>query len=199
MNDVYAALCAGALRAYLLERGGLPEEPLTATTPVGLDRLGRRYGNAMTTWFLRLATDGDQPRARFHAVRDSLAAAREPQERPPPIADLQEHSGLYEVIWRFLARAERRKGRPMFNLMVSNVRGPDPLAWQGHPVVALRSIGPLAGRMGLNFTAWSYSGDFTVGLHACRDHIPDLARLAQLLQDEVDVLAAAGRVRGLSS
>ena len=88
------------------------------------------------------------------------------------VADLQEHSGLYETIWWFLVRAEKRRDRPMLNLIMSNVRGPDRLAWRGHPVVALQSIGPLTGRMGLNFTAWSYSGDFTIGLHACRDQIP---------------------------
>jgi diacylglycerol O-acyltransferase len=197
VNDVYAALCAGALRAYLLERGGLPEASLTATTPVGLDRQGRPYGNAMTTWFVRLGTDEADPRARFAAVRASLAAARSLQERDPTLLhDLQEHTRLYDLIWRSLGLAERRKGRPTFNLVISNVRGPDPLAWRGHPVVALRSLGPLAGRMGLNLTAWSYGADFTIGLHACRDQLPDLFRLAELLVAELDVLIAAGECEG---
>ena len=197
VNDVYAALCAGALRAYLLERGGLPEASLTATTPVGLDRQGRPYGNAMTTWFVRLGTDEAEPQARFAAVRASLAAARALQERDPTLLhDLQEHTRLYDLIWRSLGLAERRKGRPTFNLVISNVRGPDPLAWRGHPVVALRSLGPLAGRMGLNLTAWSYGEDFTIGLHACRDQLPDLSRLAELLVAELDVLVAAGQREG---
>lgn len=194
VNDVYGALCAGALRAYLMERGGLPEASLTATTPVGLDRQGRPYGNAMTTWFVRLGTDEADPQARFVAVRASLAAARSLQERDPSLLhDLQEHTRLYDLIWRSLGLAERRKGRPTFNLVISNVRGPEPLAWRGHPVVALRSLGPLTGRMGLNLTAWSYGEDFTVGLHACRDQLPDLSRLAELLVAELDVLIAAGQ------
>lgn len=197
VNDVYAALCAGALRAFLVERGGLPEPSLTATTPVGLDRQGRPYGNAMTTWFVRLGTDEADPRDRFAAVRASLAAARRLQERDPMLLhDLQEHTRLYDLIWRSLGLAERRKGRPTFNLVISNVRGPDPLAWRGHPVVALRSLGPLAGRMGLNLTAWSYGEDFTIGLHACRDQLPDLSRLAELLVAELDVLIAAGQREG---
>jgi len=197
VNDVYAALCAGALRAFLLERGDLPEASLTATTPVGLDRQGQPYGNAMTTWFVRLGTDEGDPQARFAAVRASLAAARALQERDPALLhDLQEHTRLYDLIWRSLGLAERRKGRPTFNLVISNVRGPDPLAWRGHRVVALRSLGPLAGRMGLNLTAWSYGEDFTVGLHACRDQLPDLSRLAELLVAELDVLLAAGQREG---
>ncbi len=197
VNDVYVALCAGALRAYLLERGALPETSLTATTPVGLDRDGRPYGNAMTTWFVRLGTDQPDPRDRFAAVRASLAAARSLQERDPALLhDLQEHTRLYDLIWRSLGVAERRKGRPTFNLVISNVRGPGALAWRGHPVVALRSLGPLAGRMGLNLTAWSYGEDFTVGLHGCCDQLPDLPRLAELLVAELDVLIAAGQREG---
>jgi diacylglycerol O-acyltransferase len=193
LNDVYAAVCGGAARAYLNERGELPNEPLTATAPSALERLdGDGYGNSMTSWFWCAATDREDPLDRFRIVRDSLAAARDLQQKDPRLlADLQDHSGLYETIWWFLARAERRRDRPMLNLIVSNVRGPEPLAWRGHPVVALQSIGPLTGRMGLNFTAWSYGGDFTIGLHACRDQMPDLPRLAQLLVDEVDLLWAA--------
>jgi diacylglycerol O-acyltransferase / wax synthase len=158
--------------------------------PAGVER-GAPYGNAVSTWFVRLATDVGDPRARFNAVRVSLQAARELQARDPSLLhDLQDHTRLYDVTWRLLAVAERRKGRPTFNLVISNVRGPGPLDWQGHPVTTLRSIGPLAGRMGLNLTAWSYGDDFTVGLHACRDQIPDLSRLAQLLEDELAILAA---------
>jgi WS/DGAT/MGAT family acyltransferase len=188
VNDVYAAVCAGALRAYLLEHGALPSESLTATMPAGVERRAP-YGNAMSTWFVRLATDEPEPQARFDAVQASLTAARELQARDPSLVyDLQDHTRLYGVIWRLLGVAERRKGRPTFNLVISNVRGPGPLEWRGHAVIALRSIGPLTGRMGLNLTAWSYGDDFTVGLHACRDQIPDLPRLARLLHEELDVL-----------
>lgn len=192
VNDMYVALCAGALRAYLQEHGHLPDDSLTATSPVGLERPGP-YGNAMTTWFVRLATDEADPRTRFESVQASLGAARRLQDLDPTLLyDLQDHARFYGFTWRVLDIAERRKGRPTFNVIISNVRGPAPLEWRGHPVVALRSLGPLAGTMGINFTAWSYGDDFTVGLHACRDQVPDLARLAELLADELAVLAALG-------
>ncbi len=186
-------MCGGAVRAYLRERDELPEESLTATAPAALERLDDDgYGNSMTSWFWCLATDEEDPLRRFQVVRESLATARDLQRRDPRLlTDLQEHSGLYETIWWFLARAEKWKGRPMMNVIVSNVRGPEPLAWRGHPVIALKSIGPLTGRIGLNLTAWSYGGDFTIGLHADRRQLPDLSRLADLLADELEVLHAA--------
>ena len=100
---------------------------------------------------------------------------------------------MYDVIWRALALAERRKARPTFNAVISDVRGPDRLDWQGHPVVDRRPIGPLAGTMGLNFTAWSYGEDFTVGRHAGAGRLPELPRLAQLLDLELVGSSAASR------
>lgn len=197
VNDLYATVCAGALRGYLLDHDALPDRPLTASAPVALERPPSGYGNAMSSWFFALATDVADPRDRFAAVQASLRAGREVQQADPALlADLQEHSRLYESIWWGLARAERGGERPLLNLTVSNVRGPDPLTWQGHPVTELWSLGPLAGRIGLNLTAWSYGEDFTVGLHACRDQLPDLSRLAELLVAELDVLLAAGQREG---
>ena len=44
LNDVVMAVCAGALRRYLLEKHGLPKEPLVAFVPVSL----REPGNTET-------------------------------------------------------------------------------------------------------------------------------------------------------
>jgi hypothetical protein len=138
-----------------------------------------------------MGTDEPDPWTRFGRVQASLAAARRLQEEDPRMLfDFLDHAVLYEAAWWVMDRREARKGRPMFNAIVSNVRGPDPLAWQGHPVVALQSVGPLTGRMALNFTAWSYGDEFTVGIHACRRAAPDIRRLGELLADELAVLAA---------
>jgi hypothetical protein len=143
----------------------------------------------MSSWFWSMATDEPDPLARFRAVQASLRAARDLQAQDPALlADLQEHSRTYETIWWFLGRAERDGERPMLNLIVSNVRGPEPLSWNGHPVTGLRSLGPLTGRMGLNLTAWSYGDDFTVGLHACRRQLPDLEHFGTLLGEALDEL-----------
>ena len=48
INDVGLAMCSGALRRYLMARGELPDQPLTAMVPVSLRTAGRReVGNAV--------------------------------------------------------------------------------------------------------------------------------------------------------
>ena len=98
--------------------------------------------------------------------------------------------GLY--VARFPVLVSALLGVPSFNVIVSNVRGPsEPLVGDGAHVVALYSMGPLARQQGLNFTAWSYCGDFTVGLQACREHVPDLPKLAEGLALELEELGKA--------
>jgi len=84
-------------------------------------------------------------------------------------------------------------------VIVSSVRGPQqPLYIDGVRVVALRSMGPLSLQQGLNFTAWSYLDDFAVGLHACREHVPDLEILADAMREELEALTRAAGSRAAS-
>jgi hypothetical protein len=87
--------------------------------------------------------------------------------------------------------------RPAFNAIVSNVRGPSRLTFQGAPIVAVRSMGPLVPKQCLNFTAWSYGDDLSIGIHACREHAPDLRTMSRHLRDELAALeqATAGASR----
>ena len=91
---------------------------------------------------------------------------------------------------------EKLTKRPAFNAIVSNVRGPQPLSLYGAPVVAVRSMGPVTRVLGLNMTAWTYGDNFSVGLHSCREFMPDLWSLTDHLQDALEELkkAVAGKV-----
>lgn len=200
LNDVYLALVGGALRRYLATREPC-ERALTAAVPVtvrGADD-DPAFGNAVAYWFATTGSDLSDPVERVRAVAESTRAARALfATRDPRLAmDWLEHWPLRRLYLDGLpAFVGALVGRPSYNVIVSNVRGPSrPLYSDGARVEALYSMGPLTHEQGLNFTAWSYLDDFSVGVHACREHVPDVRELARGLEGELAALrreAAAG-------
>ena len=197
LNDVYLAIVGGSLRRYLAGRGELPEQALTAAVPVSVRRAGEdpAFGNATAYWFASTGTDRADPAERLAAVAESTRAARALFEACDPHLAVEwlDHwalrrpylDGLQTLVTALV-------GRPSYNVIVSNVRGPSrPLYSDGARVEALTSMGPLTRQQGLNFTAWSYLEDFAVGLHACREHVPDLRSLAAALPEELEALSLA--------
>jgi WS/DGAT/MGAT family acyltransferase len=186
LNEVFLTLCGGAVRRHLEASGEPPEVALTATVPAALPARPSPYGNGVTTLYVSLHSDEADPVARLAAVRRSLAATRRSTDLDPRLLpDWQRYPRLNGAVIRLMEAGERRGGRPAYNLIVSSVRGPARLSLAGVPVVELRSLGPLAGHLGLNITAWSYGDDFTVGIHAYRSGGADLERLGPLLLDEL--------------
>jgi diacylglycerol O-acyltransferase / wax synthase len=200
LNDVFVTLCGGALRRYLDGRGALPQTSLTAAEPVTTRSAGDPpYGNRVAMWYVSLRTDVADPTTRLGLVVASTAAARLSNERGI-VAEWMDHYPLYRASLALARLGERAKGRPMFNAIVSNVRGPRPLALEGVPVVSVRSMGPIFSSLGLNITAWSYGDELAVGFHACAAVAPDLGAMRGHLADEakalLDAAAAADAVHG---
>src|SRR3954462_14971083 len=125
--------------------------------------------------------------ARLTMVKESIDAAREWAKGDVELfAVWQDYYLLFgKMTLGMLSLAERMTGRPAFNAIVSNVKGPPPLTLNGADVVAVRSMGPITRVLGLNFTAWTYRGDFSLGLQSCSEFVPDLRRLGEHFCDEL--------------
>jgi diacylglycerol O-acyltransferase / wax synthase len=89
---------------------------------------------------------------------------------------------------------EKLTDKPLFNAVVSNVRGPKSLSLCGAPVVAVRSMGPITRVLGLNFTAWSYRDTFSIGVQSCRDFMPDLRVIGEHLEAELEAFEKSAGV-----
>ena len=78
VNDVMIAMAAGALRTYLRAHGELPDAPLTAAVPVSVRTPDeeRTWGNRITTWYVTLATDVEDPAVRLQMIMRSARVAR---------------------------------------------------------------------------------------------------------------------------
>src|ERR1700678_383210 len=88
--------------------------------------------------------------------------------------------------------AERH--RPIANLIVSNVPGPDfPLYLAGAEMVAGFPLGPALDGIGVNITIMSYRGVLYWGIISCPETMPKVWQLAADIPFALDeLLAAAG-------
>ena len=180
LNDVYLALCGGALRRYLARRGELPGSGLVAAVPLAT-RVGEaRYsGNHVDNLMLPIGTELADPVERVRAVHAAVRAAREVRDALG--TDLFEYRAaltppmLYPLGIRLWARTRLAdRIRPPINLVVSNVRGPRSLPEvDGGVVTALYSVGPILEGIGLNITAWSLGDRLCVSVLGCPATLPD--------------------------
>lgn len=198
VTDVLLGMVSGALRRHLAAHAALPSVTLTAAVPISVRRPNESHtwGNRVASWYLPLATDIADPVDRLHTVAASARAARAELDASDP--ELQhawaEYWRLFRLVTFGLPKLVRRfSPRPSYNAIVSSVRASEePLFRHGARLERLISVGPLVEGIGINFTAWSYAGEFTVAILACADHIDDVWDLAAALRASYEELVATG-------
>jgi WS/DGAT/MGAT family acyltransferase len=193
INDVALALCGSALRRLLGELDALPAQALTAMLPVNIrpkDDPGG--GNAVGAILASLATDVADPVARVEAIVSSTRRAKEQLQGMSKNAILQ-YSGMLTapLILQQVPGAAGRV-RPAFNVVVSNVPGPDrPLYFRGARLDALYPLSIPFHGLGLNITINGYADTLNFGFIGCRDVLPRLQRLAVYSGEALDELERA--------
>ena len=189
------ALCAGALRRWLLERDALPEAPLVAGIPVSVRTEAEKGagGNRVSAMLAALPTNQEDPLLRLQAVTEATKVAKEQHGALP--ADLLSDVTAFAMpalagqAARLSARLRLVERISPFNLIVSNVPGPNiPLYYAGAQMLSYYPLSAIADGQGLNITVISYRDQMNFGLIACRELVPDLDVMAGYLQDEVRVL-----------
>jgi diacylglycerol O-acyltransferase len=198
VNDVVLAMCAGALRRYLLSMDALPDSALIAMVPVSLhgeDTGDSDGGNAVGTVMCNLATDLPDPADRLVKIHRSMEEGKEALRSMTPTQILAMSAlGMSPLaIWPVLGLTGT--ARPPFNLVISNVPGPrEPLYWNGARLDGLYPLSiPMDGQA-LNITCTSYSDEIAFGLTGCRRTVPHLQRLLHYLDEEMDALEEAAGV-----
>jgi WS/DGAT/MGAT family acyltransferase len=196
VNDVVVSVCAGAVRRWLLDHDDLPEVPLVAQVPVSVrtdEQLGT-YGNRILLMAAPLYTNLADPVERLRSTHEALAEMKE-RHRALPAALLQDANNFIPPA--VFARAARltfgfstsRPGRPTWNLVISNVPGPQfPLYMAGARLVANYPVSVITDGMGLNITVMSYMGHMDFGIVADREQMPDVHVLMDHLREELEAL-----------
>jgi diacylglycerol O-acyltransferase len=199
VNDVVLAISGGALRAYLEERGELPETSLLASVPVSVRETSKRSGgaNEVSSLFTRLGTDIEDPLERLESMAVSNRQAKEHHQAisADSLQDWAEFAaprtfGLAVRAYAGLRLAEKHP--PAINLVISNVPGPPvPIYFGGGRVQALYPLGPVFHGAGLNVTVVSNNGQVHVGVIACRESMPDADALVRHFPTELARLCEA--------
>jgi len=193
LNDVVLAICAGALRRFLLERDSLPEGSLTAGIPVSVrPREDEGSGNAITFIIATLGTDIADAKDRLEAIRNSVRHAKDHVQSLPKQAMLQYTILLMAPTIITLLTGIGGRTRPMFNITISNVPGPDkPLYFRGAELLATYPASIVTHGQALNITCQSYAGSMNFGFTGCHSSVPSLQRLAVYSAEALQDLEAA--------
>jgi diacylglycerol O-acyltransferase len=199
VNDVVLAVCAGALRRYLADRGDMLTEDLVAMVPISVradDEKGA-MGNRVSGMLVSLATTIEDPVERLRAISQSTRQAKD-QDRAIGADTLTNWTEFAAPA--VAARAARLvstlkvadRVRPLFNVVISNVPGPNfPLYSAGARMVAMYPMGPITEGVALNMTVMSYLGSVGFGLVACREVVPQLEDIATYVGEALDELMKA--------
>jgi diacylglycerol O-acyltransferase len=191
VNDVLLTVITGALREWLLSRG----EPVVggrtvrALVPVSMQDDGTGAGNRVSSYLVDLPVGESNPRVRL--TRLSYAMRGIAQHGQSVGADsLIALTGFAPPTLHALgARAARGLSRRLFNLVVTNVPGPQvPLYAAGSRMLEVFPVVPLARGQGLSIGMTSYDGRVFFGLNADRDSVGDVDVLADLIEQEVGEL-----------
>ncbi|MBO3753006.1 DUF1298 domain-containing protein [Streptosporangiaceae bacterium NEAU-GS5] len=189
VNDVVLALCAGAVRRWLLDRDALPAGPLVAGVPVA--QPVRAGGNRLTLMMAAFPTHLDDPADRVGATAESMAAVKARAAESSWVDDV---TGLLPpALAAPLTRAAfwlaARTITPL-NLIISNVPGPQvPLYVCGARLIAHYPVSVVTDVSGaVNITVFSYDGALHVGVIASRDLDLDLWDLTGHIEAELGTL-----------
>jgi WS/DGAT/MGAT family acyltransferase len=199
VNDVILTVVGGALRSYLLDKGELPKETLTAMAPISVRQDGEKaaLGNLVSAMVVGLGTQIADPLERLRFVHGEAVNSKAMTNAvgARTLADYSKliPSGLAGLGARLYTRVgAANMHAPAFNCVVTNIPGPRvPLYFCGAKMLAMYGTAPVFDSMGLINPVYSYGDTIAVSFTADRDMLPDPDNYAQALRDSFEALKAA--------
>ncbi|QYL26194.1 putative diacylglycerol O-acyltransferase tgs2 [Mycobacterium shottsii] len=194
VNDAVLAMCAGALRYYLIEQDALPDAPLIAMVPVSLrsKEQADSGGNMVGSVLCNLGTNVEDPAQRIEIISASMRANKKVLADLPRL-QLLALSGLNMApltlagVPGFLSTVP-----PPFNIVISNVPGgAQPLYYGGARLDGSYPLSNIPDGQALNITLVNNADRLDFGLVGCRRSVPSLQRLLGHLETSLKDLEQA--------
>ena len=202
-NDVVLAAITRGFRDLLLGRGESVDRVVRTLVPVSVrsrDVSGRAVGdgtyeNKVSAMFASLPVGLEDPAERLAAISTQMDGLKESRQAVAGEA-LTSLSGfappvLLAVGTRAAARAPQRN----INTVTTNVPGPQvPLYAAGRRMLKAFPYVPLAGRVRVGVSIFSYDGQVNFGITGDYDSAPDIAVLGCGIEQGMDELVALAEV-----
>jgi hypothetical protein len=193
VNDVLLAVVAGGLREWLGVTG-TSRRHLRGQVPVSLhhrEEAAAALGNHDSFMNVDLPLGVPDPLERLDRIRAETATRKR-------LDDADELYDLFHALGRMKhidGTVRRLAGSPReFSVSISNVPGPPaPVSVGGRPVLHLFSSSEPALHHALRISAISCGGDIGVGLCTDPQALPDVARLAELIDRSYIELRSTAR------
>ncbi|GAA1348871.1 WS/DGAT/MGAT family O-acyltransferase [Saccharothrix algeriensis] len=190
VNDGVLAVLSGALRNWLLSRGEVVTARTTmrAMTPVSV-RDDDAKGGQVAAYLVDLPVGEPNPVVRLHHVSHAMRAHQESGQQVGAQTLVKLSGFAPPTLHAMGARAASSFSRRLFNVVVTNVPGPQvPLYAAGARMIEMFPVVPLAKNQALSIGVTSYDGGVYFGLNADRDAMPDVDVLAGMVEESVEEL-----------
>jgi len=200
VNDVVLAVVSGALRAWLQTRGEAVagHTNVRALVPVSVrtESHSGALGNRVASYLVDLPVGEPSPVMRLHQVSYRMKAHKDTGQAVGARGLVGLAGFAPPTLHAAGARVASSLSRRWFNLVVTNVPGPQQPLYAGSArMLASYPVIPLAKGQAVSIALTSYDGGVYFGLNGDRDAMPDLAVLAQCLRDSLAELLDTSRPR----
>ncbi len=191
VNDVTLAICAGALREYLMAQHKLPKKPLVAMVPVSLHGETNVGGNQVSLLLASLATHIADPLKRLNRIVESTTHAKDRLTKMPRLQKMAHGITSISPLGLGIVTGTAEK-HPLFNLVISNVPGPrETLYMNGARLDEAYPVSIPTHYLAMNITISGYGDNLGFGYIACRRSVPALQRMLDYTQNAITELEAA--------
>ncbi len=181
INDVVLAICAGAIRSFLVEERGydVSDTEFRVMNPVSTRTADQRgaLGNQVAMWLIDLPIDEPDPLRRFELIKSRTLNLKKTNQALGAATLVEISSGTPITLLSLANRVVGSRMRP-FNMTITNIPGPQfPMYWLEAEMLANYPMVPLWAQHGLGIALFSYNGRLLWGIQADYDTLPDAPRL----------------------
>ena len=198
LNDVLLAICYGALRRYLDEKGKLPEKSLVSLVPISTrNKDENNTDNQISAMLVQIATNVEDPIERLETIHENNNRGKNYQGAigAKTLAGMANAIpfGIANQAARLYSRYKISEfHKPIFNVAITNVPGPQtPLYINGHKMITVMGAAPVIDGMGLIITILSYDGHITISPVSDTNSMPDLDEFTIFIRESANELEAA--------